>query len=814
MTWEQGTKQARQDDWAICCSGGGIRSASFCLGALQELQRGGLLKRARWILGVSGGGYIAASRALVAHHLRELAPADGTAAYAPGSAEERNLRNNTHYIAPDGTTVLVGVLSLFLGTIVTALMVFAPLFAAAHAWGWLLHGAAALTPSGAALGLSVAPWMWLVPGAAGLVTLMLFAWWWWTLPPPRSVAPAGRLGRLWALPTLHDPDRGSGNAHWVGWSALITAVLAVLTLGLPAAAYWLFGSGGAVGTVAHFFGFGHHLTVSWAALAGLAAAIAAIARSCQAGLAKWNKLAGQKATPSADTAVTEGMVAKVASTLRQRLLPWLASAVIVLVAVLAAVAWTGDGAMAGVTAGQVWAVLVAIAVMVATRVLADVNRMSMHDFYRWRLANAYAVSRQAIREQNPALRRQKFAEAAATPLSDLHGAVEDYPELVLCATANVNASRETPSGQNGFCLTFDPEHVTLHRELGSTERDRAQADTRDYEALVGHERFTLFDLSAIAGAAISPLMGSATREAQRILLTVANVRLGVWLPHPRVVAAAGAFLDARPGDAWWERRPLLLLLWYLSPHPLWDQAPDRNAGREALLWAHVLRLRRPQRESWARRVRAALWYHALQPTLGLLWAEAVGHTSYRSTWVCASDGGHYDNLGLVEALRRGARHIVVLDASGDKAHSWSTLGGAIALARADAGVEIDLGPMSMISDNEQVVAGLAPGEVVHPWAHGTFTLPENGHQVRKGDIWVCKLGWWRGAPWDVRSYATGHKEYPCRSTTDQLYDGAEFEAYRELGAAAVLAAAHEGGMFLPDGPPRVTRPPAPEGSRR
>ena len=57
------------DDWAICCSGGGIRSAAYCLGALQSLEKGGLLGKVKWILGVSGGSYIAASRALVAHSL-------------------------------------------------------------------------------------------------------------------------------------------------------------------------------------------------------------------------------------------------------------------------------------------------------------------------------------------------------------------------------------------------------------------------------------------------------------------------------------------------------------------------------------------------------------------------------------------------------------------------------------------------------------------------------------------------------------------------------------------------------------------------
>ena len=56
-------------DWAICCSGGGIRSAAYCLGALPSLDSGGLLETAKWIVGVSGGSYIASSRALVAHDL-------------------------------------------------------------------------------------------------------------------------------------------------------------------------------------------------------------------------------------------------------------------------------------------------------------------------------------------------------------------------------------------------------------------------------------------------------------------------------------------------------------------------------------------------------------------------------------------------------------------------------------------------------------------------------------------------------------------------------------------------------------------------
>jgi hypothetical protein len=314
------------------------------------------------------------------------------------------------------------------------------------------------------------------------------------------------------------------------------------------------------------------------------------------------------------------------------------------------------------------------------------------------------------------------------------------------------------------------------------------------------------------------------------VLTATNMRLGVWLPHPRVVREARAAFDdnADPSGL----RAFLLLLWYVLPHPFWRSDPGKHAEREARLWAHVLRLRN-QSANGSRlcRLRAALCWRAMQPTLGMLWAEAVGHTSYRATWIYVTDGGHYDNLGLVEALRRGARNIVVLDASGDKANTWFTLGGAMALARADAGVEINLDPESMVapilgrtrghrgthngrgtpngmgslngagSGNGLATADptLCDGQVVRPWARGTFSLTTaHGGLPRTGSIWICKLGWWNLAPWDVRAYAAGHPSFPSDTTLQQLYDGAEFEAYHELGYAAVEEAATAGGLPLRD----------------
>ena len=771
-------------DWAICCSGGGIRSAAYCLGALQSLDSGGLLGTAKWIVGVSGGSYIASSRALVAH---DLPPGTVPHAYAPGTAEERNLRDNTRYIAPNGATVLVGVLSLLLGAIATFIIVTAPIYAFTHAWGWLLRWQGVLVPSGPrTMTAAVTGTTWWLPSAIGAgIALVLFAFWWLTLEPPLSRGTA-RV-RWWAWLKPDDPDRSANRAKVVSWAALLTAGLALATLAAPPLISWLTRSTGSFGAVAHALGFGTRPAWSAAAVTGLVAAVAAIAKFCQAGLAKWNALSGQANSAAAGQ---PGFLTMLAGWLRQKLLPWLASAVIVLGGAVLALLWISDGARSGFTAGQLLQVIAALAVMVFGRAAVNVNRMSLHDVYRWRLANAFAVTRQAAQERNPVPARRLFGEAAATRLSELRDATgaADEPGLVICGTANINADRDVPPGSGGFCISFDPEHVTLRRETCAEGEADAQALTSDYEALVGQRRSTLFDISAISGAAVSPLMGSATRQAYRILLTATNVRLGVWLPHPALVREARKRIDQRaagiPGrpDRRWARRPLLLLLWYLSPHPLWDRKTDLNADREARLWAHVLDLR------LRGKLTGELWYRLMQPTAGLLWSEAVGHLSYRDTWMYVTDGGHYDNLGLVEALRRGARHIVVLDASGDRADTWFTLGGSIALARSDAGVDIDLDPTTMVEGG----SGLAPGQVVHPWAYGTFTRPAGAHGLpEKGDIWVCKLGWWSGAPWDILAYARDHSTYPCDNTLEQLYDAAEFEAYHQLGGATVLATAKE-----------------------
>jgi hypothetical protein len=87
----------------ISCSGGGIRSAAFSLGALQLLDQKGKLREAAYLAAVSGGAYLAAAISTVA----KTGPGDSDPAllrvkgpFAPSSPEEQYLRNRSSYLAP------------------------------------------------------------------------------------------------------------------------------------------------------------------------------------------------------------------------------------------------------------------------------------------------------------------------------------------------------------------------------------------------------------------------------------------------------------------------------------------------------------------------------------------------------------------------------------------------------------------------------------------------------------------------------------------------------------------------------------------
>ena len=150
------------------------------------------------------------------------------------------------------------------------------------------------------------------------------------------------------------------------------------------------------------------------------AALIAVAQSCRAKLAQLQLPSAQgkpasqtKAQAQQQNPAQPGFLASLGARSGPTPLPWVASAVIVLAAIVAGLRWVKDGAAAGYSAEQLWPVLIALGVVLATRLLADVNRISMHDFYCWRLASRLrgAAFRPRRIPANPAGRRARGIRA-------------------------------------------------------------------------------------------------------------------------------------------------------------------------------------------------------------------------------------------------------------------------------------------------------------------------------------------------------------------------------------------------------------------
>jgi hypothetical protein len=154
----------------------------------------------------------------------------------------------------------------------------------------------------------------------------------------------------------------------------------------------------------------------------------------------------------------------------------------------------------------------------------------------------------------------------------------------------------------------------------------------------------------------------------------------------------------------------------------------------------------------------------------LLLAEMLGSTHERSSHVYLSDGGHFENLGLYELVRRRCRFILCVDASADSSRDFADLGSAIQKCRVDFGAHIDIDVSALRVDPARGYANrhCAVGSIVYD-AQTT------------GVLLYVKPSLTGNEPADVLAYAREHKPFPHEPTGDQFFDEAQFESYRQLG---------------------------------
>ena len=223
------------------------------------------------------------------------------------------------------------------------------------------------------------------------------------------------------------------------------------------------------------------------------------------------------------------------------------------------------------------------------------------------------------------------------------------------------------------------------------------------------------------------------------------------------------------------------------------------------------------------------------PRIGLLRlaGELLGRTSDTEQYIYLSDGGHFDNMGVYELIRRRCRTIVICDAECDGDLNFEGIGGAIRKARLDFGVEIELTQLPRREGTkEPTIATLSPkvdeeslsskpevqpseksitrakevsetaptsakpsgaegvllfekfpGNTLHA-LEGTITYPESPNQ--KGKLLYIKSTLTGDEPVDILNYHRIHKAFPFDSTVNQFFTESQFESYRRLGQHIVL----------------------------
>ncbi|HEY6418346.1 MAG TPA: hypothetical protein VIX59_05015 [Candidatus Binataceae bacterium] len=155
--------------------------------------------------------------------------------------------------------------------------------------------------------------------------------------------------------------------------------------------------------------------------------------------------------------------------------------------------------------------------------------------------------------------------------------------------------------------------------------------------------------------------------------------------------------------------------------------------------------------------------------------EALGRTDDQRPYVYLSDGGHFENLGLYEMVLRRCHTIVAIDADADGKFTFSNLGNAIRKIRIDLGINIDFKDFPHFGKR-----GGAEKPTVY-CAVGTIHYDAVDADAPDGRLIYVKPTIRSDEAADVLNYESAHPEFPHESTADQWFSESQFESYRALG---------------------------------
>jgi hypothetical protein len=144
-----------------------------------------------------------------------------------------------------------------------------------------------------------------------------------------------------------------------------------------------------------------------------------------------------------------------------------------------------------------------------------------------------------------------------------------------------------------------------------------------------------------------------------------------------------------------------------------------------------------------------------------------------------TDGGHLENTGAYELLRRRCKVIIASDAEEDRFVRFGGLAALVRYARLDLHTRVDLD----LGDLRRAASDLSRRHA----ALGTITYPAlaDGTPAEYGYFLYLKSSITGDEDELIREYRPRFGDFPHQSTANQLFDEDQFEAYRALGEHAM-----------------------------
>jgi Patatin-like phospholipase len=477
----------------LALSGGGIRSAVFCLGALQALANHNVLKHFDYLSTVSGGGYIGASLTWFTGSTMPFGVAQDNIPYGiddptqqppkhpPGRPLLPHLRRHGSYLDPGGSlSLLAGVAVVLRGIVLNLFVIWLPIVMAMFVALRVLY-------RWAAYGTANDGKVWLQPATFPAAVAVVFA----------ALAIVYSLYSGWQAKVVHQDMPYRSRQEFESITPYVLTILALLLV---------------VGSLPYVRDIVRH-DVASQGIAGFAMTAGGAA------LGLWSRFMPKGA--AADNAPA-----------------WVGpvGAALVIYGIGLSAYTLSDIVFAGVRivpGGGSLAVIIAIAVLAAfVGYFVDLNETTLHRFYRDRLMEAFMPDI----DSKGAPIGKRASKADAGRLRDMcDPANPKAPYHLICAhlvLTRINRHGVDPRWldrwriRGGDSFVFSPRYCGGHA-VGW----HATATNKAFSEL------SLPTAMAVSGAAVNPDAASAGVGPQRnmlfaILMALLNIRLGIWLPNP------------------------------------------------------------------------------------------------------------------------------------------------------------------------------------------------------------------------------------------------------------------------------------------